>query len=72
MLGINDSHTIVITHTDCTPFYLNFTVVIAMAGLNYYKPKFNWDSVDKLSELDRFKAECDVLFNGLLDESPPK
>ena len=42
-----------------------------MAGLNYYKPKFNWDAIDKLSELDRFKAECKVLFNGPLDESSP-
>ena len=42
-----------------------------MAGLNYYKPKFNWDAIDKLSELDHFKAECEVLFNGPLDESPP-
>ena len=42
-----------------------------MAGLNYYKPKFNWDALDKLSELDRFKSKCEVLFNGPLDESPP-
>ena len=42
-----------------------------MAGLNYYKPKFSWDTIDKLSELDHFKAECEVLFNGPLDESPP-
>ena len=42
-----------------------------MAGLNYYKPKFNWDALDKLSELDRFKSLCEVLFNGPLDESPP-
>ena len=42
-----------------------------MAGLNYYKPKFNWDAIDKLSELDHFKAEGEVLFNGPLDESPP-
>ena len=42
-----------------------------MAGLNYYKPKFNWDALDKLSELDRFKSEFEVLFNGPLDESPP-
>ena len=33
--------------------------------------KFNWDAIDKLSELDHFKAECEVLFNGPLDESPP-
>ena len=48
-----------------------FLSVIAMAGLNYYKLKFNWDSIDKLSELDHFKAECEVLFNGPLDESLP-
>ena len=42
-----------------------------MAGLNYYKPKFNWDALDKLPELDRFKSECEVQFNGPLDESPP-
>ena len=42
-----------------------------MASLNYYKPKFNWDALDKLSELDRFKSECEVLFHGPLDESPP-
>ena len=42
-----------------------------MSGLNYYKPKFNWHAIDKLLELDHFKAECEVLFNGPLDESPP-
>ena len=42
-----------------------------MAGLNYCKQKFNWDALDKLSELDRFKSECEVLFDGPLDESPP-
>ena len=42
-----------------------------MAGLNYYKPKFNWDALDKLSELNRFKSKCLVLFHVPLDESPP-
>ena len=42
-----------------------------MAGLNYCKSKFNWNAIDKLSELDHFKAECEVLFNGPLDESLP-
>ena len=42
-----------------------------MAGLNYYKPKFNWDALDKFSGLDRFKSEYEVSFNGSLDESPP-
>ena len=46
-------------------------VFLTMVGLNYYKPKFNWDAIDKLGELDRFKLECEVLFDGSLDESPP-
>ena len=49
----------------CTVF------ILIMVGLNYYKPKFLWDGLDKLSELDRFKSECEVLFNRPLDESPP-
>ena len=52
----------------CMFFYTVF--ILVMAGLNYYKPKFNWDAFDKLSELDRFKSECEV-FNRPLDESPP-
>ena len=42
-------------------FYLYFTRDTDMAGFNYYKPKFNWDALDKLSKLDRFKADCEVL-----------
>ena len=54
------------------PMYLYvFLSVIAMVGLNYCKPKFNWGAIEKLSELDHFKAECEVLFSGPLDESPP-
>ena len=51
--------------------FLTVFCVITKAGSNYYKPKFNWDAIDKLSELDHFTAECKVLFNGPLDESPP-
>ena len=46
-------------------------LVLVIAGLNYYKPKFSWDALDKLLELDRFRSECEVLFEGPLDESPP-
>ena len=49
----------------CTVF------ILVMVGLNYYKLNFNWDMLAKLSELDRFKSECEVLFNRPLDESPP-
>ena len=50
-------------------FYTVF--ILVMASLNYYKPKFNWHALDKLAELNRFKSECEVLFNRPLDESPP-
>ena len=49
--------------------YSYVILIVMMAGLNYYKPKFNWDALDKLSELDRFKSECKVLFAGPIDES---
>ena len=52
-------------------YFNNVLFAFTMAGLNYYKPKFNWDALDKLSELDRFKSECEVLFDGPLDESTP-
>ena len=48
----------------------SYVLIVIMASLNYYKPKFNLDSLDKLSELDRFKYECEVLFAGPLDEPP--
>ena len=71
LIGINCQFTINCMHC-IVPMYLYvFLSVIAMAGLNYYKPKFNWDDIDKLSELANFKAECEVLFNGPLDESLP-
>ena len=46
----------------------SYVLIVIMASLNYYKPKFNWDSLDTLSE-DIFKSECEVLFAGPLDES---
>ena len=54
----------------CMCFHIIFSIFM-MAGLNYYEAKFNWDALDKLSELDRFKSEWEVLFNRPLDESPP-
>ena len=47
----------------------SYVLIVVMASLNYYKPKFNWDSLNKLSKLDRLKSECEVLFAGPLDES---
>ena len=71
LIGINYQFTINCMHCIVSMYLYVFLSDIAMAGLNYYKPKFNWDAIDKLSELDCFKAECEVLFNGPLDESPP-
>ena len=51
--------------------YSYVILIIIMTGLNYYKLKFNCDALDKLSELDRFRSECEVSFEGPLDESPP-
>ena len=50
--------------------YSYVILIVIMASLNYEKSKFTWDAWDKLSELDRFKSECEVLFAGPLDESP--
>ena len=46
----------------CIVYFPIIFSIFMMARLNYCKPK---------SELDRFKSECEVLFNGPLDESPP-
>ena len=35
---------------------------------NGNKPKFDWEAKDHLSELEQFKQECAVFFNGPLSE----
>ena len=30
------------------------------------KPLFDWGASDRLTELEQFKADCDILFNGPL------
>ena len=37
-----------------------------LGGLQMVKPSFNWGASDKLTELDQFKVDCHILFNGLL------
>ena len=71
LIGINCQFTINSMHCIVSMYLSVFLSVIIMVGLNYYKPKFDWDALDKLSELDRFKSECEVLFKGPLDESRP-
>ena len=37
-----------------------------LGGLQLYKPFFDWGASDKLTELEQFKVDCDILFNGPL------
>ena len=37
-----------------------------LGGLQLSKPSFDWGASDKLTELEQFKADCDILFNGPL------
>ena len=37
-----------------------------VGGLQFSRPVFDWDSKDKLTELGQFKADCNILFTGLL------
>ena len=36
--------------------------------MQFNKPKFDWEAKDCLSELEQFKQECSVLFQGPLSE----
>ena len=37
-----------------------------LGGLQLSKPSFDWGASDKLTELEQFKADCDILLNGPL------
>ena len=37
-------------------------------AMQFNKPKFHWEIRDCLSELEQFKQECSVLFDGPLSE----
>ena len=37
-------------------------------AMQFNKPKFDWEVKDHLSELEQFKQECSVLFQGLLSQ----
>ena len=40
--------------------------MVRLGGLQLSKPSFDWGANDKLTELEQFKADCDILFNGPL------
>ena len=37
-----------------------------ISGLQLVKPTFDWGSRDKLTEIEQFKADCEILFDGSL------
>ena len=36
--------------------------------MQFNKPRFDWEGKDRLSELEQFKQECSVLFDGPLSK----
>ena len=41
-------------------------------GLQLAKPKFDWESRDKLTELELFKVDCRIIFDGPLSDLKDK
>ena len=39
-----------------------------MSGMQFNKPRFDWEAKDRLLELEQLKRECNVLFQGPLSE----
>ena len=42
--------------------------MVKIGGLQLSKPIFNWEAHDKLTELEQFKADCKILFDGPLSD----
>ena len=43
-----------------------------LGGLQFSKPIFDWESRDKLTELEQFKADCRILFDGQFSDLKEK
>ena len=43
-----------------------------VSGLQLVKPRFDWGSRDKLTEIEQFKVDCRILFDGPLSELKDK
>ena len=37
-------------------------------SMQFNKPRFDWEAKDRLSELEQFKQECTVVFQGPLSD----
>ena len=47
-------------------YCIKYVEMLRVGGLQLSKPVFDWGVSDKLTELEQFKADCDILFNGPL------
>ena len=43
-----------------------------VSGLQLGKPRFDWEACDKLTEIEQFKADCKILFEGPLSDLKDK
>ena len=43
-----------------------------VSGLQLVKPRFDWEAHDKLTEIEQFKADCRILFEGPLSDLKDK
>ena len=43
-----------------------------VSGLQLVKPRFDWEAHDKLTEIEQFKADCKILFEGPLSDMKDK
>ena len=43
-----------------------------VSRLQLIKPKFDWEACDKLTEIEQFKADCRILFDGPLSDLKDK
>ena len=41
---------------------------VKMSGMQFNKPRFDWEAKGRLSELEQFQQKCNVLFQGPLSE----
>ena len=42
--------------------------MLKVLGLQLVKPRFDWNAHDKLTEIEQFKADCRILFEGPLSD----
>ena len=49
-------------------FLLTYEFDSIKMAMQFNKPRFDWEAKDRLSELEQFKQECSVLFQGPLSE----